>query len=68
MIKYQKTSIYGTQRAGKSIGLLLDIIKLDEPCSIAIVCKDKENARYIDDFLSKYLPHGIKYKIYNRGI
>ena len=63
MIKYQKTSIYGTQRAGKSIGLLFDIIKLDEPCSIAIVCKNKENARHIDDFLSKYLPHGIKYKI-----
>ena len=63
MIKYQKTSIYGIQRAGKSIGLLFDIALLDEPCSIAIVCKNKENARYIDDFLSEYLPYGVKYKI-----
>lgn len=63
MIKYQKTSIYGIQRAGKSIGLLFDIIKLNEPCSIAIVCKNKENARYIDDLLSEYLPYGVKYKI-----
>ena len=62
-MKYQKTSIYGIQKAGKSIGLLLDIIKLDEPCNIAVVCKDKKHIRHIDDFLKEYLPYGIKYKI-----
>ena len=45
------------------MGLLFDIIKLDEPCSVAIVCKNKEHTRYIDDFLKEHLPYGVKYKI-----
>ena len=67
MVKYQKTSIHGVQRAGKSIGLLFDIAILDEPCSIAIICKNKEDVIRIDDFLSEYLPYSIKYEFYIIG-
>ena len=73
MVNYQKTSIHCIKRTGKSFGLLFDILSLDAPCSVAIVYRDKEYARYIDDFLQEHLPYGIEYKLihvdeYKRGI